>query len=49
MYERESVTHRRENLIMGIDWEDFYGYEEYDPADYGDAYDDDVDDWDDEE
>lgn len=27
---------------MGIDWEDFYGYEEYDPCDYGDAYDMDI-------
>jgi len=30
---------------MAIDWEDFYGYEDYDPADYGDAYEDDADDW----
>ncbi len=29
---------------MGIDWEDFYGYDDYDPADYGDVYEDDIDD-----
>lgn len=27
---------------MGIDWEDMYGYDDYDPADYGDYYDADV-------
>ncbi|MCR4686738.1 MAG: DUF5710 domain-containing protein [Lachnospiraceae bacterium] len=31
---------------MGIDWEDMYGFEDYDPCDYDMAYDDAVDDWD---
>ena len=30
---------------MGIDWEDMYEYEDYDPCDYDDAYEDDIDDW----
>lgn len=25
---------------MGIDWEDMYGYDDYDSSDYGDAYED---------
>lgn len=34
-------------IIMSIDWEDMYGYDDYDPCDYGDAYEDDIDAWND--